>query len=151
RSQTRELATGTLAAVDSQIDPTTGTVKMRALFDNTDGALFPQQFVNVRLRVLTLHDQTVVPAAALQRGAHGSFVYVVNKDSTVSMRTLTTGVTDGDKVQVLAGLKPGNVVVVDGADRLRDGSEVILPKGQHGSGTAAENASPASPGTFSGA
>src|SRR5262249_53545543 len=88
RSQTRELATGTLAAVDSQIDPTTGTVKMRALFDNTDGALFPQQFVNVRLRVLTLHDQTVVPAAALQRGAHGSFVYVVNKDSTVSMRTL---------------------------------------------------------------
>jgi multidrug efflux system membrane fusion protein len=146
RSQSAKLATGTLSAVDSQIDTTTGSVKMRAMFDNADNALFPQQFVNARLRVITLHDQTAVPAAALQRGAQGSFVYVVNKDSTVSMRTITTGVTDGDKVQVLQGLKPGNVVVVDGADRLRDGSEVILPKGQHGNGTAAENASRAPSG-----
>ena len=141
RSQTTKLATGVLSAVDSQIDTTTGTVKMRAMFDNTDNALFPQQFVNVHLRVLTLHDQTSVPAAALQRGAQGSFVYAVNKDSTVSMRTIKTGVTDGDKVQVIQGLKPGDVVVVDGADRLRDGSEVILPKGQHGSGSATQSAS----------
>jgi multidrug efflux system membrane fusion protein len=142
RSQTTKLATGMLAAVDSQIDTTTGTVKMRATFDNTDDALFPQQFVNVRLRVLTLHDQTAVPSAALQRGAQGSFVYAVNKDSTVSMRTITTGVTDGDNVQVTQGLKPGTVVVVDGSDRLSDGAKVILPKGQHGSGTAEQNASP---------
>jgi multidrug efflux system membrane fusion protein len=141
RSQTTKLATGTLSAVDSQIDTATGTVKMRAMFDNTDGALFPQQFVNVRLRVMTLHDQTSVPSAALQRGAEGSFVYAVNKDNTVSMRTVTTGVTDGDKVQITQGLKSGDVVVVDGADRLKDGSPVVLPKGQHGSGTAAESAS----------
>ena len=141
RSQATKLATGTLSAVDSQIDTTTGQVKMRAMFDNTDNALFPQQFVNVRLRVQTLHDQTSVPSAALQRGAEGSFVYAVNKDSTVSMRAVTTGVTDGDKVQIVQGLKPGDVVVVDGADRLRDGSEVILPKGQHGSGSAAQSAS----------
>jgi membrane fusion protein, multidrug efflux system len=141
RSQTTKLASGTLSAVDSQIDTTTGSVKMRAMFDNADNALFPQQFVNVRLRVLTLHNQTAVPSAALQRGAEGSFVYAVNKDSTVSMRTVTTGVTDGDKIQILHGLKPGDVVVVDGADRLRDGSQVILPKGQHGSGSAAQTAS----------
>ena len=140
RAQTTKLATGVLSAVDSQIDATTGTVKMRATFDNADDALFPQQFVNVRLRVLTLHGQTSVPPAALQRGAQGSFVYIVNKDNTVSMRTVTTGVTDGDKVQITQGLKPGDTVVVDGADRLRDGSEVILPKGQHGSGSVAQNA-----------
>ncbi len=144
RSQTEKLATGALSAVDSQIDTTTGTVKMRAMFDNADNALFPQQFVNVRLRVLTLHDQTSVPAAALQRGAQGSFVYAVNKDNTVSMRTVTTGVTDGDKIQITQGIKPGDVVVVDGADRLRDGSEVILPKGQHGSGTTGDSGASAS-------
>ncbi|MBV9329978.1 MAG: efflux RND transporter periplasmic adaptor subunit [Alphaproteobacteria bacterium] len=140
RSQTRLLATGTLSAVDSQIDPTTGTVKMRAMFDNKDGALFPDQFVNVVLRVEVLHDQTVAPAAAIQRGAQGSFVYAVNRDSTVSMRSVSTGVTDGDKIQILQGLRPGEVVVVDGADRLTDGSEVVLPKGQHGTGTAGSSA-----------
>lgn len=142
RAQTTKLATGTLSAVDSQIDTATGTVKMRAMFDNQDNALFPQQFVNIRLRAETLHNQTVAPVAAIQRGSQGSFVYVVNADSTVSMHTVTTGITDNDKIQIVQGLKPGQVVVVDGADRLRDGSEVILPKGQHGSGTAAQNSSP---------
>ena len=136
RSQSQKLATGTLSAVDSQIDTSTGTVKLRGMFDNNDNALFPQQFVNVRLRVLTLHDQTVAPVAALQRGSQGSFVYAVNSDSTVSMRTVATGVTDGDKVQIVSGLKPGDVVVIDGADRLKDGSEVVLPKGQKGSGAS---------------
>lgn len=136
RSQTQKLATGTLSAVDSQIDTTTGTVKMRAMFENKDNALFPDQFVNVRLRALTLHDQTVAPAAALQRGSRGNFVYTVNADSTVSMRTVTAGVTDGDKVQITQGLKPGDTVVVDGADRLTDGSTVVLPKGQRGTGSA---------------
>ena len=146
RSQTTILATGTLSAVDSQIDAATGTVKMRAMFDNQDNALFPQQFVNIKLRAETLHNQTVAPVAAIQRGSQGSFVYVVNADSTASMRTVTTGITDNDKVQIVQGLKPGQVVVVDGADRLRDGSQVILPKGEHGRGTAAENSSPGAAG-----
>jgi len=146
RSQTTKVADGTLSAVDSEIDTATGTVKMRAMFDNTDSALFPQQFVNIRLRAQVLHDQTVAPVAALQRGAQGSYVYVVNADATVSMRTVTTGVIDGDRVQITQGLKPGQIVVVDGADRLRDGSQVILPKGQHGTGSAAENSSPAAAG-----
>jgi multidrug efflux system membrane fusion protein len=142
RAQITKLATGTLSAVDSQIDTTTGTVKMRAMFDNKDSGLFPQQFVNVKLRVQILHNQTIAPVAALQSGSQGSFVYAVNSDSTVSMRTVSTGVTEGDRVQITQGLKPGQVVIVDGADRLKDGSSVILPKGQHGSGTSAQNASP---------
>ena len=142
RAQTKKLATGSLAAVDSQIDTTTGTVKLRAMFDNTDGALFPNQFVNVRLLVNTLHDQTIVPSPAIQRGAEGSYVYVVNSDDTVSMRTVTTGVTENDRVGITSGLKPGETVVVDGADRLRDGQDVMLPKGEHGaSAPAAASAS----------
>jgi multidrug efflux system membrane fusion protein len=102
-------------------------VKLRAMFDNPDGMLFPNQFVNTKLLVNTLHDQIVVPAAAIQRGAEGTFVYVVGADKTVSMRTVTVGPTDGDKVSVTKGLKPGETVVTDGADRLRDGSEVTIP------------------------
>ncbi len=128
RSQTTKLATGSLGAVDTQIDPTTGTVKMRANFDNTDNALFPQQFVNVRLLVNTLHDQIVVPGAAVQRGSSGSFVYVVNADSTVSMRAVTLGAAQDDKQAITQGLKPGEVVVTDGADSLKDGADVIVPK-----------------------
>ncbi len=128
RSQTKKLATGTLGAVDTQIDTTTGTVKMRANFDNTDNALFPQQFVNVRLLVNTLHNQTVVPAAAIERGSSGSFVYVVNSDSTVSVRSVTLGAAQDDKQAVTNGLKPGEVVVTDGADSLKDGADVIVPK-----------------------
>jgi multidrug efflux system membrane fusion protein len=134
RGQTRELASGRLAAVDSQIDTTTGTVKLRAMYDNTDGALFPNQFVNVRLLVNTLHNQVSVPGAAIQRGAEGTFVFAVNSDSTVSMRHVSVGPTDGDRIAVVQGVRPGDVVVVDGADRLRDGSKVTLPKGQHGNG-----------------
>lgn len=127
RSQTKKLATGKLSTIDNQIDTTTGTVKLRALFDNADNALFPNQFVNIRLLVQTLHNQTIVPAAAVQRGAEGSYVFAVKPDKTVSMRTVTVGVTDGDKVAVTNGLKPGDTVVIDGADRLRDGAEVTLP------------------------
>ncbi|HXM00461.1 MAG TPA: MdtA/MuxA family multidrug efflux RND transporter periplasmic adaptor subunit [Rhizomicrobium sp.] len=127
RGQTQKLASGTLSAVDSEIDTTTGTVKMRAMFDNTDNALFPQQFVNIRLLVDTLQDQTLVPAAAVQRGSQGAFVYVVAPDKTVAMRTVTLGATDGTNVAITQGLKPGDTVVIDGADRLRDGSEVTIP------------------------
>jgi multidrug efflux system membrane fusion protein len=127
RSQTTKLASGKLATVDNQVDPTTGTVKFRAIFDNTDLKLFPQQFVNIRLLVNTLQNQIVVPVAAIQRGASGTFVFIVNTDKTVNQRSVKLGVQDGDKVAILDGLKPGDTVVVDGADRLRDGSEVAIP------------------------
>jgi multidrug efflux system membrane fusion protein len=146
RNQVQKLSSGKLAAVDTEIDTTTGTVKMRAMFDNGDNALFPNQFVNVRLLVNTLHDQAIVPGAAIQRGAEGTYVFVVNADSTASMRTVSLGPADGDHVAITKGLKRGDVVVVDGADRLRDGASVSLPKGQHGNGTAAESSTSATPG-----
>src|SRR4051812_13899805 len=127
RSQTNKITSGTLAAVDTVVDPTTGSVKLRALFDNKDTKLFPAQFVNIRLLVETLHNQTVVPVAAIQRGADGSFVFVVTPDKTVTQRSVKTGVQDGDNIQVLSGVKAGDTVVVDGADRLRDGADVEIP------------------------
>ncbi|MBN9588833.1 MAG: hypothetical protein BGN85_02525 [Alphaproteobacteria bacterium 64-11] len=127
RTQTTRLATGTLATVDNVVDPSTGSVKLRAMFDNKDNSLFPAQFVNVRLLVDTLHHQTVVPVAAIQRGSDGSYVFVVTPDKTVLQRNVKTGVQDGDTIQVLSGLKPGDTVVVDGADRLRDGADVEIP------------------------
>jgi multidrug efflux system membrane fusion protein len=127
RSMTNKLATGTVAVMDNQVNATTGTVELRAMFDNKDNELFPQQFVNVHLLVNTLRDQTVAPVAAIQRGASGSYVYVVNKDRTVSMRTVTLGPTDGGNVAIDSGLTPGEKVVTDGADRLKDGATVLLP------------------------
>ena len=127
RSQTTKITSGTLSAVDTVVDPTTGSVKLRALFDNRDNKLFPAQFVNIRLLVNTLHNQTVVPVAAVQRGADGSFVFVVTPEKTVNQRDVKTGVQDGDNIQILSGLKPGDTVVVDGADRLRDGADVEIP------------------------
>ena len=130
RGQTVKLATGRLTAVDTQVDTTTGTVKMRAMFSNDDGALFPNQFVNVRLLVNTLQNQVVIPPAAVQRGASGTFVFVVKADHTVSMRVVTLGTQQGDRVAVTSGLNPGETVVTDGGDRLRDGGEVTVPSGQ---------------------
>jgi membrane fusion protein, multidrug efflux system len=127
RGQTIKLASGKLATVDNQVDTTTGTVKLRAMFDNTDMKLFPNQFVNIRLLVDTLQNQTVVPVAAVQRGASGTYVFIVNPDKTVNQRSVKLGVQDGDKVAIVDGLKPGDTVVVDGADRLRDGSDVVIP------------------------
>jgi multidrug efflux system membrane fusion protein len=127
RAQTVKLTSGTLTAVDSVVDPTTGSVKLRALFDNKDNKLFPAQFVNIRLLVDTLHNQTVVPVAAIQRGADGSFVFVVTPEKTVTQRNVTTGVQDGNNIQILSGVKPGDTVVIDGADRLRDGADVEIP------------------------
>jgi membrane fusion protein, multidrug efflux system len=129
RSQTTKITDGTLSSVDSVVDPTTGSVKLRAMFANQNNELFPQEFVNMRLLVDTLHDTTSVPVAAIQRGAAGSFVFVVKPDKTVSQRTVTTGVQDGDKIQILSGIQPGDTVVVDGADRLRDGADVEIPAG----------------------
>jgi multidrug efflux system membrane fusion protein len=127
RSQTFKITSGTMSAVDTVVDPTTGSVKLRALFDNADEKLFPQAFVNVRLLVDTLHNQTVVPVAAIQRGADGSFVFVVTPEKTVTQRDVKTGVQDGNNIQILSGIKAGDTVVVDGADRLRDGADVEIP------------------------
>jgi multidrug efflux system membrane fusion protein len=127
RSQSTRIASGTLSTVDNEIDPTTGTVKMRALFDNSDNRLFPSQFVNVKLLVHTLHGQVTVPAAAVQHGASGNFVFVVEAGHTVRMQVVNLGPTDGDKIDVTHGLSPGQDVVVDGADRLRDGASVVIP------------------------
>lgn len=126
RSNTRQLATGTLQSIDSQIDTTTGTIKLKALFPNTDESLFPQQFVNVVLLLDTLHGVTLVPQAAIQRGAPGTYVYLVNADQTVSVRKVTVGPGDATNVSISEGLKVGDRVVVDGADKLKEGAKVLL-------------------------
>ena len=128
RAETVKLATGKLTAVDTEIDPTTGTVKMRAQFDNPDGVLFPNQFVNVHLRVNTIRDAVLAPQAAILRGAPGTFVYLTKDDDTVAVRPVKLGVTQGDNVQITDGLAPGNQVVIDGTDKLRDGAKYKLPE-----------------------
>jgi len=142
RANLRELATGKVLAVDNQIDTTTGTVKVRAQFDNTENTLFPNQFVNARLLVTTLKNVVTVPTPAIQRGAPGAYVYVINADNTVSVRQVTTGAVDGNITQVRSGLSAGERVVIDGTDRLRDGLKVIV---------AAENGQPAKPEAGEGA
>lgn len=126
RSGRIALGSGTLIAVDSQIDPTTGTVKLKAQFANDDETLFPQQFVNVALLVDTLTNTIVIPNAAVQRGAPGTFAYLVGPDDTVAVRKIKLGPVDGENVAVLDGLSPGDRVVVDGADKLREGIKVKI-------------------------
>ncbi len=127
RANVKLLSTGRVIALDSQIDTTTGTVKVRAQFDNPDFALFPNQFVNAQLLIKTLNNVVVVPTAAIQRGAPGTYVYVLNADNTVSVRPIKIGPTDGPVAAVTSGLKTGERVVVDGTDRLRDGARVTVP------------------------
>jgi membrane fusion protein, multidrug efflux system len=126
RSGATKLAEGELKTLDNQIDTTTGTLKMRAIFANEDETLFPNQFVNVRLLIDVLHDAVVIPTAAVQRGAPGTFVYLVNADDTVSVKPITLGPSSGERVAVKSGLSPGDRVVIDGADRLRNGSKIAL-------------------------
>jgi multidrug efflux system membrane fusion protein len=129
RAQKNELGIGKLDTHDNLIDMTTGTVKLRAVFDNKDDTLFPNQFVNVRLLVDTVKEATVVPVAAIQRGQPGTFVYLVKADDTVEIRVVELGATDGEKVQIVKGLQPGDQVVIDGTDRLRDGAKIRRPGG----------------------
>ena len=124
REQKAKLADGALASADNQVDPQTGTVKLKARFANADRGLFPQQFVNVRMRLDTLHDTVIVPPAAVQRGAQGMFVYVVQPDHTAALRTVKLGPADGQRQSIADGLKPGDLVVTDGTDRLRPGAPV---------------------------
>lgn len=128
RSNTRLLATGQLATLDNQIDVTTGTVRLKATFENKDDALFPNQFVNVRLRLETLADVVTLSSAAILQGSQGAFVYVVNPDGTVSVRPVRLGVRSGDRVVVLSGVQAGQRVVLEGTDRLRDGMRVRVPE-----------------------
>ena len=129
RSNTAVLAHGKLAALDNQVDTTTGTVKLRAAFANTDLALFPNQFVNAELTVRVLHDAVVIPSAAILTGAPGTFVYKVGADNTVSVQTVTPGPAQGEITSVTDGLSPGDVVVIDGTDRLKDGAKVTVSAG----------------------
>ena len=126
REETRKLATGTLLAVDSQIDQTTGTVKIKAIFDNNDYSLYPNQFVNIHLLVDVEKGAVIVPVAAIQQGPQGSFVFVVKADNTVTVREVTTGPTQEDNVAIEDGLSAGDVVVVEGADKLKEGSKVTV-------------------------
>ncbi|MGD0642210.1 MAG: MdtA/MuxA family multidrug efflux RND transporter periplasmic adaptor subunit [Roseiarcus sp.] len=142
RANVKQLAMGTLTTFDNQIDVTTGTFKLRATFANPDGALFPNQFVNVRLLVDTLSGAVLAPNAAVQLGASGSFVYVVKDDSTVAVRPVATGPADATNTTIVSGLTAGENVVIDGADRLRDGAKVSV----RNSAAAAQNQAPAGAG-----
>ena len=127
RANTRRLATGQLGTIDNEIDTTTGTLKLRAMFTNPDELLYPNQFVNARLLVNTMANTVRVPVPAVQRGEPGTFVYIVNANNTVSVRAIKVGPTDGGFQAVTSGLNPGDRVVTDGTDRLRDGAAVTLP------------------------
>jgi multidrug efflux system membrane fusion protein len=132
RTNSAKIADGKLLTLDNAIDTTTGTVKLRAQFDNADGALFPNQFVNVQLLQALLQHQIVIPNSAVRRGAPNgvatTFVYVVNSDHTVAVRPVTLGVVDGERVAVNSGLAAGEIVVTEGGDRLRAGAQVMLPQ-----------------------
>ena len=132
QNQKNQLAKGTLLTVDNQIDTTTGTVRLKAQFANEEGQLFPNQFVNVRTLIDVRRDVTTVPSAALQRGARGMFVYVVKDDRTVTLRDVKTGPTEADATVIESGVEPGELVVVDGMDRLREGAKVDLPSTEKG-------------------
>jgi len=126
RAQKEKLGSGRLLTADNQIDTATGTIKLKAEFPNADGALFANQFVNVRMPVETRVDATLVPTAAIQRGAAGAFVYVVKDDLTVAVTPVQVGPTQGETTVIDRGVAPGARVVIDGADRLREGAKVEL-------------------------
>jgi len=128
RDFSRKLASGAVLAVDNQVDPTTGTVRIKAQFANQDGALFPNQFVNAKLQTDLLHGVLVVPAASVQRSPQGTYVYVVKPDSTVELRHVDILATEADTIALKGGLAAGERVVVDGQDKLRPGSKVATPE-----------------------
>ncbi len=129
RAGSRRIATGAVLTVDNSIDPTTGTVKVKAQFPNDDFALFPNQFVNARLLLDVRRGVTLVPGVAVRRGTQGAFVYVVTPEQTVQARPVRIGVTEGNDTSIDEGLAPGDIVVTDGADALRDGM-TVTPRAQ---------------------
>ena len=153
REDTAKIASGRLATIDNQIDLTTGTYKLKSIFTNEDNSLFPNQFVNAHLLVDTKRNLTIVPAAAIQRGPQGTYVYAVGTDNTVKIRTVTIAQTTGNSVGLSGGVNPGDVVVIDGQDKLQEGSKVnpTSSGGNNGAGreAGAQTASPraAQPGS----
>jgi len=139
RQGTTKLGAGALVTADNEIDPTTGTVKLKAQFPNGDYALFPNQFVNATLLLAVRRGATLIPSAAIQHGSQGTFVYVVNTSDVVAVRPVTLGPDDGAHVAVDAGVSPGERVVVDGADKLREGAKVQIAGPQ--ASPAAQNVS----------
>ncbi len=149
RNFTTKLAEGKLTAIDNQVDATTGTVKLKATFENEDGMLFPNQFVNARLLVDTQHNAVIVPAAAVQRGPKSTFVYVVLPEKEkVELRDVIAGQTEGAETAIVTGLSPGEIVVTEGIDKLKDGSSVTTrDKEEASGGDAADGPAPtAGPG-----
>jgi multidrug efflux system membrane fusion protein len=129
RADVHQIASGTLETVDNQIDPNTGTSRLKAVFSNQDNALFPQQFVNCRLLLETRRGVVLIPSAAVQLGPKGPYVYVVNADGSANMRQITEGPTEGNRVQVTRGLAAGDMVVTDGQDKLQEGGKVQVRSG----------------------
>ncbi len=142
RDSTRRIATGKLLTTDNQIDPATGTYKLKAVFDNEDDGLFPNQFVNVRMHLDTRRGLVLVPTVAVQRGSSGPFVYVVGPDETARVRPVTVALAEGADTGTSAGVKPGETVVVDGQDKLQDGSKVDVGTRGGGPSPGAPNPGP---------
>ena len=149
RTNKQKLSTGSLLSLDNQIDATTGTIKLKARFANQDDALFPNQFVNARMLVDTQQDAVVIPAAALQMGNDGHFVWVLNEKNSVSKHTVTPGLQDSQKVVIAAGLSAGDRVVTDGIDRLTEGAKVEVVEAQDASSMAEKKAQPGQTGAQS--
>jgi multidrug efflux system membrane fusion protein len=145
RDNTAKIAAGKLLTIDNQIDPTTGTYKLKAVFNNDDNVLFPNQFVNVHLLVDTSRNLTLVPVVAVQRGPQGTYVYVVGEGNTVSIRRVTLAQTTGNTAGLSAGLKSGEIVVTDGQDKLQDGSKVIPNKSPGGNSSGDASADSPAP------
>lgn len=162
RDDLTKIADGKLATIDNQIDPTTGTYKLKSTFSNENNVLFPNQFVNVHMLVDTKKDLVIIPAAAIQRGPQGTYVYVVSGGDTVNIRIVTLAQTTGNNIGISAGINSGDIVVIDGQDKLQDGSKVVTstapaggagrgaagqPAAQTGSPSGAQNGAPSGPGS----
>ncbi|PYT77995.1 MAG: hypothetical protein DMG42_01465 [Acidobacteria bacterium] len=147
RDDTQKIATGKLLTIDNQIDPTTGTYKLKSVFNNSDNALFPNQFVNMHLLVDTKHNLTILPTAAIQRGPQGTYVYAVGSDNIVKIHPVTLAQSTGNRVGLSDGLNAGELVVIDGQDKLQDGSRVAptIASGNNGGAQASTNATPGNP------
>ncbi|HDV6321302.1 TPA: MdtA/MuxA family multidrug efflux RND transporter periplasmic adaptor subunit, partial [Burkholderia multivorans] len=144
RNNTIPLETGSLETLDNQIDTSTGTVKLRATFDNKEGLLFPNQFVNTRLLVDVIRDATIVPTSAVLTGSIGQFVYIVKPDNTVTVRKVKVGPVDGERTSIVDGVAVGERVVTDGSDRLREGAKISIPADQPKGASGAHGARAAS-------
>jgi multidrug efflux system membrane fusion protein len=147
RAETHQLAEGELRTVDNQIDTATGTIKLRAEFANQDEELFPNQFVNIRLRVDSLPNASVIPSAAVQRGSFGTFVYLLKDDRTVTIRRVALGPAQGSRIAVTNGLKPGDKIVLEGVDQLKEGAKVeVIPDAPADASAPPQERRPASGG-----